>query len=229
MIKTAVFMFDTTGLAAEPFTCRGVTTYIIDTQNVGERSHNPRATYVLDWDIRETVEKTAALKPDLLIGFPPCTDLAVSGARHFKAKAARDPDFQKKALELFLTVKTVGNLAGCPWAAENPNSVVSTLYRKPDITFHPHEYGGYLPETDQHPDWPRYIPARDAYRKMTNWWTGNGFKMPRKAAVPIEPLGNWNPQTTLLGGKSVKTKMIRSASPRGVFEALAQLYCSERS
>ncbi len=219
-----VFLFDTTGLAAWPFTRRGATTFIIDILNVGERAENPNASHVLDWDIKNAVETIANLNPDLIIGFPPCTDLAVSGARHFAAKAAINPNFQQEALALFLTVKAVGDLTGKPWAAENPNSRVSTLWRRPDITFHPNEYGGYLPEDDIHPLYPRYIPARDAYSKMTNWWVGNNFKMARKKPVPIKHQGNWNPQTTMLGGKSLRTKMIRSASPRGVFEALAQLY-----
>lgn len=227
MIKTAVFLFDTTGLAAAPFTRRGVTTFIIDIQNVGERSHNKFATYTLDWDIKATVGDVANLNPDLVIGFPPCTDLAVSGARHFEAKAAVDPNFQQKALELFLTVKAVGDLTGKPYVAENPNSVVSTLYRKPDITFSPHEYGGYLPENDFHPLWPDYICGRDAYSKKTNWWSGNDFRMPPKRPVPVAHAEGWNLQTQFLGGKSVKTKMIRSASPRGVFEGLAQLYTEE--
>lgn len=224
MIKTVVFLFDTTGLAAAPFTRRGITTFIIDIQNVGERSVNPNATYTLDWNIKNGVGDIANLSPDLIIGFPPCTDLAVAGARHFEAKSLANPNFQQEALDLFLSVKAVGDATGKPWAAENPNSRVSTLWRKPDISFSPNEYGGYLPESDYHPLWPDYIPARDAYSKRTNWWCGNDLRMPVKRPVPIVHHVGWNFQTQFLGGKSVKTKMIRSASPRGVFEALAQLY-----
>lgn len=225
--RCVVFLFDTTGLAALPFTRRGVRTYIIDIQNEGKRAKNANASCVLNWNIKNAVGDIANLSPDLVIGFPPCTDLAVAGARHFEAKAEADPLFQQKALTLFRTVETVGNLTGKPWAAENPNSVVSTLWRKPDITFSPNDYGGYLPEDDFHPLWPDYILPRDAYSKKTNWWTGNGFKMPPKRWVPTTHYEGWNLQTQFLGGKSVKTKMIRSASPRGVFEALAKLYVEE--
>jgi hypothetical protein len=229
MTKTVVFLFDTTGLAAWPFTRRGCTTFIIDTQNIGERATNPLASHTLDWNILTHIRDIINLKPDLLIGFPPCTDLAVSGAKHFAAKAAANPNFQKEAVQLARTVEQVGNEVGCPWALENPNSVLSTIWRKPDFTLDPNEYGRYLPEDDVHPLWPDYIPARDAYYKTTNWWTGNGFQMPQKKFVPILHPGKWNPQTTKLGGKSARTKMIRSASPRGVFEALAQQYCKETS
>ena len=43
-MKKALFLFDTTGYAAEAFTQSGWETTIIDTLNTGSRSHNPRAT-----------------------------------------------------------------------------------------------------------------------------------------------------------------------------------------
>lgn len=225
---TVVSMFDTTGYAVEPFTRRGALTYIIDILNVGERSRNPRASVTVDWDIKECVDAIASIGPDLIFGFPPCTDLAVSGSRHFETKREKDPLFQEKAVELVMTVKEVGDRTGSPWFAENPNSVLSTMWRKPDVSFHPNEYGGYLPENDVHPDYPDYIPSRDAYKKLTNYWTGNGFRMPLKRPVPIVHESELNFQTQFLGGKSLKTKMIRSASPRGVFEGLAQKYMDNR-
>lgn len=220
---TVVSMFDTTGYAVEPFTKRGALTYIIDTLNVGDRASNPRASVTLDWDISQAAYMIADLGPDIIFSFPPCTDLAVSGSRHFESKRERDPLFQQKAASLAQSAKEVGDLTGKPWFAENPNSVLSTLWRKPDVTFHPNEYGGYLPENDVHPEFPDYIPGRDAYRKLTNYWTGNGFRMPNKRPVPIVHSDDFNFQTQFLGGKSIKTKMIRSASPRGVFEGLAQM------
>ena len=40
----ALFLFDTTGYAAEPFTKAGWETYIIDILNTKERAQNSRAT-----------------------------------------------------------------------------------------------------------------------------------------------------------------------------------------
>jgi hypothetical protein len=54
---------------------------------------------------------------------------------------------------------------------ENPVSTVSSYWRKPDFTFDPCDYGGYL------------IPPGDAYTKKTCLWTGNGFVMPKPKAV----------------------------------------------
>jgi site-specific DNA-cytosine methylase len=73
---------------------------------------------------------------DLLIAHPPCTDLAVSGARHFAAKIADGR--QDRALEF------VRRLLDAPIrhiALENPVSVISSKIRKPDQTIQPWQFG----------------------------------------------------------------------------------------
>ena len=105
-----------------------------------------------------------------------------------------------------------------PYMIENPVSVLSSLWRKPDHVFHPCAYGGYLPENDKHPVFPDIIPPRDAYSKKTCLWTGNGFVMPEPNQVL--PEGDSNPGWAKLGGKSSRTKMIRSLTPRGFAKAV---------
>ena len=160
------------------------------------------------------------------MAFPVCTDLAVSGAAHFKAKAAKDPEFQIKASNHAKWCADLFDALGVPYFIENPVSRLATLWRKPDYSFHPYEYGGYIPEADaEHPKWPEYIPDRDAYKKKTCLWTGGDFKMPNKKEVYCSAYyGNgYSKPMMKLGGKSMKTKNIRSATPRGfaraVFEA----------
>lgn len=73
---------------------------------------------------------------DLLIAHPPCTDLAVSGARHFQEK--RLDGRQQAATSFFMMLATVS----IPRiAVENPVSVMSTLYRKPDQIIQPWQFG----------------------------------------------------------------------------------------
>lgn len=224
-----VSLFDTTGLAGEPFFMAGWTVIIIDILNVGERDTNSYATATLPWDILAHEQDIINLKPDLLFGFGPCTDLTVAGARHFAEKAWADPGFQDKALHLWRSVERIGEAAGCDWLGENPVGSLSTLYRKPDLVFDPWEYGGWLPEDDFHPLWPNYIEARDAYPKKTCFWLSKDFRIPVKRPVPPvvhtnERGDKFSKQAAKLGGKSEKTKMIRSASPRGVFRAIADRY-----
>lgn len=73
---------------------------------------------------------------DLLIAHPPCTDLAVSGARHFAAKIADGR--QQRALDF------VRSLMASPIrfkALENPVSVISSHIRRPDQTIQPWQFG----------------------------------------------------------------------------------------
>lgn len=73
---------------------------------------------------------------DLMIAHPPCTHLAVSGARHFAAKIADGR--QGAALDFVraLLAAPVPHIA-----LENPVSVISSHIRKPDCTFQPWEHG----------------------------------------------------------------------------------------
>ena len=153
------------------------------------------------------------------MAFPVCTDLAVSGAAHFKRKKERDPEFQIKASNYARWCASLFDALGVPYFIENPVSVLATIWRKPDHSFHPYEYGGYIPkEKAEHPKWPDYIAPRDAYPKKTCLWTGGGFRMPYKEGV--SPEEGYSRQHLKLGGKSMKTKNIRSATPRGFARAV---------
>lgn len=75
-------------------------------------------------------------KWDMIIAFPPCTDLASSGARHFKAKRADGR--QQRSIEFFMAFVN----ADCPRIAiENPIGIMSTKYRKPDQIIQPWQFG----------------------------------------------------------------------------------------
>ena len=73
---------------------------------------------------------------DMIIAFPPCTHLAVSGARWFPEK---QKDFrQQKAVAFFMHFV----LANCDRVAvENPIGIMSNIYRKPDQIIQPYQYG----------------------------------------------------------------------------------------
>lgn len=168
------------------------------------------------------------IQPVLIVSFPPCDDLAVCGAKHFAEKKAGDSDIQKKAMQLFTLGEELADIYDCPSLTENPVSQAASLYRKPDIYISPNEYGGYLPEDDIHPEYPQYIAPRDAYRKKTGYWLKNGMHLAPKKPVPLFDTGvttalgkrGNSRQFLKLGGKSEKTKTIRSLTPRAPFIAL---------
>jgi hypothetical protein len=73
---------------------------------------------------------------DLMICHPPCTHLAVSGARHFAAKKASG--VQDEALDFvrFLLDAPITHIA-----LENPVSIISSRIRKPDQIIQPWQFG----------------------------------------------------------------------------------------
>jgi len=84
--------------------------------------------------IRGDVLKELHYKWDLLISFPPCTHLAVSGARWFKDKATE----QEQALKFVRAILT----CSIPRIAlENPVGVISSRIRKPDQIIQPWQFG----------------------------------------------------------------------------------------
>jgi len=94
---------------------------------------------------------------DLAIFHPPCTHLAVSGARHFAAKVADGR--QQAALDF---VRLLMNAPIPRIAIENPVSIISSKIRKPDQIIQPWQFGHG--ETKATCLWlknlPRLIPTR---------------------------------------------------------------------
>lgn len=73
-------------------------------------------------------------KWDLLIAFPPCTHLAVSGARWFNEKQSK----QAEAIQFFMDL---ANSKVPRIAIENPIGIMSTHWRKPDQIIQPWQFG----------------------------------------------------------------------------------------
>ena len=71
---------------------------------------------------------------DMMIAFPPCTHLAVSGARWFKYKRIK----HLKALDFFMQLINAPIPKIC---VENPIGIMSTHYRKPDQIIQPWQFG----------------------------------------------------------------------------------------
>ena len=235
--------FEYTGTILEPWAKAGYQCFAFDIQHGGpvrDSYGRPDEGFIefRHWDASKGILSTLDMIDKLLggrriamvFGFPPCTDLAASGARHWEAKRKADPEFQNRAVQWAKDVETVAQVCCAPYMIENPQGALSTLWRKPDHRFDPCDYGAYIPvEEAAHPRWPEYIPPRDAYTKRTCLWTSSSFVMPERASVEPVTLSytkadgtttSGSPQWGKLGGKSMKTKNIRSATPRGFARAV---------
>ena len=95
---------------------------------------------------------------DLLIAHPPCTYLAVSGARWFKDRKREQAD----AITFFMNLVD----AEIPKIAiENPIGIMSTEYRKPDQIIHPWQFGHG--ETKATCLWLKNLPKPVSYTHLT--------------------------------------------------------------
>lgn len=74
---------------------------------------------------------------DMVLAFPPCTHLAVSGASWFEEKK-RDGR-QQRGIGFFLAFTALDHVPRV--AIENPVGIMSTLYRKPDQIINPWQFG----------------------------------------------------------------------------------------
>lgn len=120
---------------------------------------------------------------DMLIGFPPCTHLAVSGARWFKDK-------QIEQAEALLFVKMLMDAPIKRIAIENPISIISSKIRKPDQIIQPWMFGHG--ETKATCLWLKNLP------KLTPTNVVDG-REPRVHRIPPSP-DRWKLRSTTYQG-----------------------------
>jgi site-specific DNA-cytosine methylase len=114
------------GVVRDAFRARGHEAYSCDLLPSADMTHH------LYTDV--TRPEVWSRQWDLVIAFPPCTHLAVSGARWFKDKQAE----QAKAIDF---VRWLMNFPAPRIAIENPIGVLSTRIRKPDQIIQPWQFG----------------------------------------------------------------------------------------
>lgn len=162
----AIFLCNLTMNMAQPWADAGYRVVLVDPQHSVSTGH---ATVEL---IAGTIEQAMPRLSEIIrtervvfvFGFPPCTDVAVSGSRWFAKKRAADPHFQARAALIAEQCRVIGQLSGAPWGFENPVSVFSSIFGKPSHTFSPEEF--------------TLLCADDNYTKKTCLWTSPDFAMP---------------------------------------------------
>lgn len=203
-----ISLCDLTGNMVKPWVEAGYSAILVDPQHGTSRVEGRIVKFA------GTIEDALYLiglvsragKIAIVFGFPPCTDMAVSGARWFEEKRAKDRMFQAKAVMVAEQCRTAGRMSGAPWMVENPVSVLSSAFGKPQHTFHPADFTAYEPA--------------DNYTKKTCLWTGGGFIMPQVSKDPA--LGE--PDNRIhFASPGPERANFRSATPMGfaraVFEA----------
>jgi len=95
-----------------------------------------------EWHIKNDIFNIINDNWDMLIAFPPCTHLAVSGAAWFEKK--RKDGRQQQGIDFFMKII---NAPIKHIAVENPVGIMSKLYRKPDQIIQPYYFGDKAQKT----------------------------------------------------------------------------------
>ncbi len=162
-----------------------------------------------EWHLKEDVNKFLLTDYywDMIIAFPPCTDLAVSGARHFKKKQANGSQY--KSINFFMQFT---NVKCSKIVIENPIGIMSTLYRKPDQIIQPYMFGE--PHKKSTCLWLKGVQKLEP----TNIVEVNDYKEYKCKNGKIVKFSNWYNQTTIKGNRQKS----RSKTFSGIAKAMAE-------
>lgn len=163
-----------------------------------QNGYDVRNITLPEYDVRTYVP------PDNVYGIlaaPPCTDFSVSGAQYWKRKDQDGTTIASMAV-LIAVLRIISICQPKFWALENPIGRMRHWLGDPQYKFDPCDHG-------------------DAYTKKTYLW--GLFNEPVK--TPVDPIrvcsqGSWIQR---LGGKSEKTKRLRSITPPGFAQAFYEV------
>jgi hypothetical protein len=165
-------------------------------------------TNIPGFHIKDDVLKHLNKKWDLMVAFPPCTHLAVSGSKYFKEKQADGR--QQSGIDFFMKLAN-SNIPRI--AIENPVGIMSSIWRKPDQIIQPFMFG--------HPE-----------SKKTCLWLKNLPKLKPTNLLSLPSCGHWQNQTEggqnklihegkWIGYNNPLTPMLRSITYQGIADAMA--------
>lgn len=204
MGEAMISLCDLTGNMALPWAEAGYECWCVDIARKPARKETRVGNIHFVWGDARSWCPPEGLSIAFVAAFPPCTDVAGSGARDWQRKGHY---LLSDALELWSACQTAAAWSGAPYMIENPVGAISRHMREPDHIFDPWEYAGWLDNVQT-----------DNTKKKTCLWTGNGFVMPPQRPAP-EP----HRQDCWRETPSDDRADIRSATPMGfaraVFEA----------
>lgn len=177
-----------------------------------------------EWHIKDNVLNHLNEEWDCIIAFPPCTHLAVSGARHFEQK--RCDGRQKEAIELFCAFLKANSKYIC---IENPVNIISGQYVIkwfPDLA---DKYGLPLKPSQIIQPWQFGHPYE---KKTCLWLKGLPPLKPTNIVTPEErvkfksgrTMGKWFVDSWKLPPK--ERSIIRSKTFQGIADAMAEQWSS---
>lgn len=188
--KIVLSLFDLSGTWSQPWVDAGYQVFRFDIQD------DPYFGDINNFSVEFFNELFACfdgLDVHAILAACPCTDFAVSGARHFAAKDANGHTLSSIEL-VYQTLRTIEFFKPNIWAIENPVGRIGSLTGLSPwrLSFDPFHFG-------------------DTYTKKTLLWGRFNADLP---IAPVEPIEG-SKMHRLYGGKSIATKNARSVTPEG--------------
>jgi hypothetical protein len=188
--KIVLSFFDLSGEWSAPWDQAGYQVWRFDIQNDPEMGdvNNFSTDFFGDW-----FGDFEGLDIHAILAACPCTDFAVSGARHFAAKD-KDGRTVESVKLVQQTLAAIEHFKPAVWAIENPVGRIEKLGGLPPwrLSFDPNDIG-------------------ETYTKKTLLWGRFNAELP---IAPVEPVEG-SKMHKQFGGKSLKTKNARSVTPEG--------------
>jgi len=145
-----------------------------------------------EWHIQQDVSPLLGLGWDMVLAFPPCTHLAISGAKWFEQKRADGR--QAQGVNFFMQFADLPHIPKV--VIENPISIMSSLWRKPDQKIQPWQFGDPFQKTTCL--WlkgvPKLVPTnvvdKGAFyispngKRLPKWYSDNTSKKVRSKTFP---------------------------------------------
>lgn len=183
-----------------------------------------------EWHLQQDVIPLLKEKWDMIIAFPPCTHLAVSGARHFEKK--RQDGRQRDAIEFFCRIMN----ADCARiAVENPVGIISGDYipkwfpdlaekydlpQKPSQIIQPYEYGNHARKTTCL--WLKGLPNLHPTNIVDpGKIVGKGFSVGASLDMARDENGK------IISWNDPRTAKIRSKTFPGIAKAMAEQWAGQ--
>jgi N12 class adenine-specific DNA methylase len=198
--RVVLSLFDLTGKWSQPWEEAGYQVYRYDIQDDAtyedSEGNEKKVGDINNFSVEFFSDMYGAFESNdvhAVLAACPCTDFAVSGARHFAAKDADGRTVASVKL-VHMTLATVEYFKPAVWAVENPVGRIEKLGGLPPwrLSFDPNHLG-------------------DPYTKKTLLWGRFNADLP---IAPVEPTEG-SKMHSQYGGKSLKTKNARSATPEG--------------
>jgi len=170
-----------------------------------------------EWHIQgDAIAEAYSGKYDLMIAHPPCTYLAVSGARWLYNKdGSKNEERYKNQAEALDFVEQLMNAPIEHIAIENPISVISSHIRKPDQIVHPYMFGDKASKSTCFwlKNLPKLEPTDIVEKGEFIEWIGKNGKKKRQAKWYLDALSK--------AKTAEERRTLRSKTFQGMADAIA--------